>query len=330
MLSHFSHIYYEPLAIENETGRAILKKFPKAALIEISDHRDMFNRKRQDWRLQKESLKIILANKKSEFYYPGSDVTPNFNHKNFYYNTLLMNCIYDCHYCYLQGMYPSANIVIFTNLEDYFTQTDSLLEEKGEVYLSISYDTDLLAFENIVPYCKKWIEYASSRKNIIIELRTKSANFNAIKDSEIPENFILAWTLSPDNIIRKYETKTPGLKARLDSVAKAMHKGCKVRLCIDPILIVENWQSEYKSLLEEIKNSLDVDKIHDISLGTFRMNKDYFQKAKDRRYDSDLLHFPYKSEAYMTGYSQESKTKSLNELTSGLLEFMPKNKIFTI
>ena len=192
MLSNFSHIYYENGAIDSPAAKQILEKFPKAKLIEISDYKDLFNRKRQDWRLQKQSLKLILAKKKSDFLYSGSDVTPDFNQKNFYYNTLVMNCLYDCHYCYLQGMYPSANIVIFTNLEDYFQKTDEMLKEKGDAYLSISYDTDLLAFENLLSYCGHWIEYASKRKNLKIELRTKSANYTAIKKLAPSENFILA------------------------------------------------------------------------------------------------------------------------------------------
>ena len=36
----------------------------------------------------------------------------------------MFNCIYDCDYCYLQGMYPSANIVVFVNHEDFFDAVD--------------------------------------------------------------------------------------------------------------------------------------------------------------------------------------------------------------
>mgnify|MGYP006970641936 FL=1 len=30
----------------------------------------------------------------------------------------MMNCIYDCSYCYLKGMYPSGHMVLFVNIED--------------------------------------------------------------------------------------------------------------------------------------------------------------------------------------------------------------------
>jgi spore photoproduct lyase len=330
MQSNFSHIYYEKEALDYPLAGGVLKKFPKASLIEIADHRDLFNRKRQDWRLQKKSLKLILAKRKSEFLYPGSDVTPDFNHRNFYYNTLVMNCIYDCHYCYLQGMYPSANIVMFTNIEDYFEKTDSMLKEKENAYLSISYDTDLLAFENIAPYCKQWINYAAARQNLILELRTKSSNYAAIKEIPPASNFILAWTLSPDEIVKKYETNTPSLKARLSAASKALEDGWNVRICIDPIIMVEGWKDIYKGLIEIIRQNLPLEKIYDISLGTFRMNSEYFQRTRNMRSDSELLHFPFTKKGKMTGYEEKSRQLALGSIKENLLNYLPQDKLFTI
>ena len=45
-------------------------------------------------------------------------------------------------------MYPSGNLVIFINIEDIFAELETLLA-KHPVYLCVSYDTDLLALENI-------------------------------------------------------------------------------------------------------------------------------------------------------------------------------------
>ena len=32
----------------------------------------------------------------------------------------MYNCLFDCRYCFLQGMYNSSNFVIFVNYEDFF------------------------------------------------------------------------------------------------------------------------------------------------------------------------------------------------------------------
>ena len=64
-----------------------------------------------------------------------------------------------------KGCIRPANIVIFVNLKDYFEATREAIRQRADpsnpLYLAISYDTDLLAFESIVPYSRKWIEFQS-------------------------------------------------------------------------------------------------------------------------------------------------------------------------
>lgn len=325
---HYSHIYLEKAAAGYPIARETLARFPNAKVIEIDNYKEIFNRKKQDWRLQKESLKLILAVKKDDFMYSGSKFTPSFSNQNFFYNTLMMNCIYDCHYCYLQGMYPSANTVIFVNLEDYFIATDRKLEELGSIYLSISYDTDLLAFENVVSYTNSWIDYTRSRENLQIEVRTKSANYAAIKNQTPCDNVILAWTFSPQAIIDKYETKTPNLKARLNAAHTAMNDGWRVRLCFDPILLVADWKLHYQQLFEEVFNTLDTKKISDISLGTFRMNREFFKNMRDSRVDSDLIHFPFKTTDKTIGYAEQDRLEMINFSRDWITSKFPAEKIY--
>ena len=330
MYKDFSHIYIEKGVLHHPYCKNIIDKFPKSNLIEIDDYSDFFNRSRQDWRLQKTATKLIIAAKKSDFLYTGSPMTPSFEHVNFYYNTLAMNCIYDCHYCYLQGMYPSANMVFFVNIEDYFRETDRVLRDKGKIYLSISYDTDLLALENILPYSKQWIEFARQRKNLTIELRTKSANYKAIQNTDAVENVILAWTLSPQTIINLYEKKTPSLKARLKSISCAVRDGWNVRLCFDPMLILDNWKTLYAELFEEVFSMQESSEIQDVSIGTFRMNSEYFKTLKSMRSDSDLLHFPYAIKNKNAGYSGQDKQSLLSFAREALSKYLPADKIFQI
>ena len=48
--------------------------------------------------------------------------------------------------------------------------------------VSISYNTDLMAMENLFPIISRWIEFAKSKDNLIIEIRTKSALFTSLKN----------------------------------------------------------------------------------------------------------------------------------------------------
>jgi len=326
----FSHIYVEEDARGLPHTDTILKRFPRAIQVPIRNYKEVFNRKHQDFRAQKNSQKLILACKKDGFVYEGSNFAPDFGEENFYYNSLILNCIYDCQYCYLQGMYPSANVVIFVNERDFFEHTSGMLKQLGSMYLCISYDTDLLAFENIIPYSNNWINFASKNSNITIELRTKSANYKQIKHLKPLDNVILAWTLSPQGIAKKYEQRTPSLNARLSSLEEAIADGWKVRLCFDPLLLVPNWQQEYESMVQEVFNRLPVSGLRDISIGVFRMNSGYLSNIRKQRSDSTLIYYPYQKKDGTSTYSP-SQMKELEDHVSGLVkQYMPEESIIVM
>ena len=237
--NNFSHLYIENAAFDYPFTQRVRDRFPNAQVIEIEDYKTVFSRPKQHFQAQKGSMKLILAVKKDRFLYDGSGHSQNFSLKNFYYNTLMINCVYNCDYCYLQGMYPSANIVAFVNLEDYFLATSRGIRDRGKpsqpFYLCISYDTDLLAFESIIPYCQAWIEFVHKQSDLLVEIRTKSAAYRSISKLFPTEQVILAWTLSPETVVKHYEHGTPPLRNRLDAAKSAMDDGWPVRLCFDPI-----------------------------------------------------------------------------------------------
>jgi len=173
-LCSFSHIYVENGVIENKNTKRILSKFKKSNVIKINHYKDVFCRHNQDFLVQKKSPKLILARNDGNLIYEGARVCDDFGNEHFYYTSSIMNCLYNCEYCYLQGVYSSANIVLFVNLEDVFKQVECILK-KHSVYLCISYDTDLMAFENITGFIRKWIQFAEKHDNLKIEVRTKSS-----------------------------------------------------------------------------------------------------------------------------------------------------------
>ena len=61
-------------------------------------------------------------------------------------------------------MYPSANIVVYVNLDDFFEAVQQKLKTEKPLYLCISYETDILALENFLEYTKEWIYFATQIK----------------------------------------------------------------------------------------------------------------------------------------------------------------------
>ena len=125
VVNKFSHIYIEEEIKDSAMTKKITSFFPHASKIIIHDYRDVFNRKKQSHAQQKSSQNLILAKKKNDFLYSASPVCQSFDYANFYYTTTMMNCIYDCEYCFLKGMYPSGNLVIFVNIEDFLNEIEN-------------------------------------------------------------------------------------------------------------------------------------------------------------------------------------------------------------
>ena len=296
-LPDFSHIYVESQSIDSDIAEQSFKRFPKAKIIEIKDYKKIFNKNGQDFQIQKLSTKLILAKKQPPFIYPATDIIQDSGFSNFYYCTPILNCIYNCEYCFLQGMYSSANIVVFTNTEEVKDAVKKqILERKypdEPLLLSLSYNTDILALENILPLTKQWIDFANNTDDLFMEIRTKSgltSSFNKLKPSK---KILFAWTLSPNNIIQKYEHKTPLLERRIMSIQKIVDSGWPVRLSFDPILIYPNWKEDYKQMFERIKETISGDKIFDITIGVFRMSEDFYNRIKKTKPNSDLFYNNY-------------------------------------
>ena len=316
---HFSHIYVEREALDYPDTKAVLDKFSSAEIVTIDHYKDVFSRSGQEWRAQKKSQKLILAVRRDKFLYEGTDIAPDFGNRRFFYNALVLNCLYDCEYCYLQGMFPSANAVMFVNNHDYFKAVNRELTN-GSMYLAISYDTDLLGFESIIPDGKRWIEFARDKTDLTVELRTKSANYRAISSLQPPENVVLAWTLSPAEIGKKHEPKTPPLRSRLQAVKKALKDGWPVRLCFDPLLRVPNWREHYGGMIDKTADEISLHEIRDFSVGVFRMSSHFLREMRKQRSDTELLYYPYETKNGVVTYPDEAK----NEMEHYVLERLSK------
>ena len=262
--------------------------FPNSRFIPISHYKDVFCKKGQDFNRQKNSPKLILAVKQGSWHYSGSDMCDSFGRGNFIYTSEIMNCVYNCEYCYLRGMYQSANIVIFVNQEDCFIEIERILP----AYICVSYDTDSLALEYLTGFTSGWLEFCRNHPDAEIEIRTKSASFRQIEDFQPLSNVTLAWTISPDAVISRFEKGAPTLAARLSSIQEALIRGWQVRICVDPIIKFNGWHDAYIEAAQVIKDTIEIDRLSGVSIGAFRVPIDFYKRMRKLSPDSEILSYP--------------------------------------
>lgn len=323
----FSHIYVEKAVLNHVRTQKILAKFPSAKIIEINHYKDVFCRSKQSHVLQHHTQKLILAARQGALLYEGAPVCQSFGNRYFYYTSCMMNCIFDCEYCYLKGMYPSANIVVFVNLEDIFAEVEQVLKNHP-LYLCVSYDTDLLAMEQMIGYVREWCLFAGGHKDLKIEIRTKCANRKLAQTIAPGSGVIFAFTLSPQTVIEAYEHHTPSLEERLFCAADLIKAGCPVRLCFDPMIYVPDWKQCYAELLEQVFSVIDGEKILDVSVGSFRISQDYLKNMRKQEPESAVVWFPFEKENGYCHYPNALMEQMEGFLAEKLVEKIPKEKIF--
>ena len=299
----FSHIYIEEELLNNRKAADIVSHFPDSELIIIRHYKDIFNRRRQSYRKQFRSKALILARQEGNLIYPGATVCQSFGNDNFYYASNVYGCPFNCEYCYLKGLYETGNICLFVNLKDYFDKIDEITANKN-AYISISYDTDLLALEHITGFIKEWHDYLLSNPKLSIEIRSKSADLKLWQSLRASDRFIVSFTLSPDEISSSVEHLTASLDNRLMSIRACQDAGFKVRLSFDPIIYLSNYREVYDSFLKKVFSNIDKDKILDVSIGSFRISQSYMKKMRKVSPYSPITQFPYSN---TDGYYQYPK-----------------------
>lgn len=332
---HFQHIYVEEAILQSPDVERVLRKFPKAKVIPIKHYKDVFNRKKQGRLAQSRSRKLILAKKEGQRLYDGAVVCQDFSESHFCYTSLLMNCPFHCAYCYLQGMYPSSNLVMFLNLEDYFSDCKKWIAEKGSLYLCISYDTDLLAMEGVYPYVEEFARFLNQENALRIEVRTKAGGEGLWRkmqklplSSDARKRMIFAFTLSPEEIIEEAEEGSARLSSRIFAIQKALEEGYLVRLCFDPMIYHPRWKELYGDLLQEVFEKIPMEQIHDCSLGSFRISESYLKAMGKALPSSPHTQFPYENTGGYYHYPKELMEEMEGFLYSRLQEKLPKEKIF--
>lgn len=320
----YTHIYVERGAKKYPLTQEILARLEGIPVIDIAHYKDIFDRPRQDFYFQKDNPALILAVRTGAKIYKGAPVCQSFGQRNFYYASTVMNCPFDCAYCYLKGMYPSAQPVVFVNFEDYEKEVREHLA-KGPMYVCASYDTDLIALNSLTGLADRWCDLAEANEDLLVELRTKAAppSLRAIS------NVIYAFTISPEEVASKYESGAPRTEDRIKAAARALDSGCRIRLCFDPMIKVPGWQEIYRGFIEDVADKIDLTRVTDVSVGTFRISGDYLNQMRRKLADNEIAWYPYIVKDGVAQYPEEDD-RQMQDLMCGLLEeHIGREKIFT-
>ncbi|RME03608.1 MAG: DNA photolyase [Planctomycetota bacterium] len=317
-------IYIEEDIASHPRVEGILRKFPSAVRIYIRRYGEVFNPTAQNFRLQKRNPSLILAKKHKNFVLPSPPGYGIGGKRNFYFSHML-NCPYDCRYCFLQGMYSSAHYVIFVNYEDF--QNSIARISHSDSYFFSGYDCDSLAFESVSGFLDSFLPFFRDIPQKYLELRTKSVAIRPLLSTSPIENCVVAFSLSPENIVRSLEHRTPSLKRRLEAARVLWERGWKIGLRFDPLIFHRNFEQNYQGLFEEVKRALP--SVHSISFGPLRFPKGMYDRIFRLYPEEPFLVGPFTYTSKVVSYSDELVDRLLGFCRRKLQDFYPEEIFFT-
>ena len=323
-------IYIENQIKDHRRTKEILSKIKKNIDIIYCDHYgEIFNIKSQNFRTQKKKPSLILAKKEGKKLHNIPKTFSIGGKKNYYFSHML-NCIYDCEYCFLQGKHMSAHYLLFVNYEDFFVEIKKEINKNREEksYFFSGYDCDSLAFDGITGFIESFFPIFQKNKNGILELRTKSTQINKILKYKPIDNCIIAFSFTPENISKLIEHKTPSVKKRIVAMKKLANAGWKLGLRFDPIIPACNFAKIYENLFKNIAANINEKDIHSISFGMMRFPKKMFKRMNKENSNKRILSLSLENRKGIYTYKEKMENKLENIIVSKLRKYMKNTPIY--
>ncbi len=319
-------IYIEKDIINHPRTVQIVSNYKKARMIICDTYQQIFNRKNQNYRIQKSCQSLILAKKHTKFVHQIK-TNDTIGKKNNYYFSVSLNCPFDCQYCFLQGFYRSSNYVIFVNYEDFQKEIESITKENENCCFFSGYDTDSLAINQMTNFIDNFYPFFKKIPNHLFEIRTKSTAIAPLLEKESIDNCVIAYSLNPEEIINSLENKAPSLDNRLNAIRELQKSNWKIGLRFDPIIFHDEFDKTYQKFFQKVFSEIDKDKIHSITLGTARLPSVYYNNMRRTKTNSLFLSSLYKKKDSncMTYERQEDIISFCKE---NILNYFDENKLF--
>jgi spore photoproduct lyase len=320
-------IYIERAVADHPRVAAVLARHPRASRVYCERYGEIFNRRAQNFRLQKRRPALILARKHDKHVLRAPDGYGVGGDANFYFSHAL-NCLYDCRYCFLQGMYRSAHYVVFVNFEDFQRAIDGRRRPDRQTWFFSGYDGDSLAFEPVTGFADTMLPFFAARPDAWLELRTKSTQVRTLLQRDPVANCVTAFSFTPAPVARTAEHRVPAVAKRIDAMARLARAGWPVGLRFDPLIFVDGYREHYAGLFREIFSRLPADTIHSVSLGPFRLPRGFFNRMVRLYPEEPLFAGALAERAGLISYAPEVEAEMVDFCTRELLQYVDDDRLF--
>jgi spore photoproduct lyase len=166
-------------------------------------------------------------------------------------------CPFDCAWCYLKGTFrfrPEKTKPVIKDFEKIALHTRHFLSEvTTPEILNTGEIADSLMWEGASePFSRFIIPIFEEQKRHKVLLVTKSDNVRNLLEIHPHNQAVLSFSLNADEVAKRWENRAPSIARRLEAAQKLSEAGYEVRIRIDPMVPIHDWERQYTELVEQI------------------------------------------------------------------------------
>lgn len=196
-------------------------------------------------------------------------------------------CQYNCAWCFLQGTLrftgKNPRIKNWNKIEEHintFLNDGSIPEILNSGELADS----LLSENNEKPFSKVIIPLFENQTKHKLLLLTKSNNIKNLLEIDKHSNVVVSFSLNAKAVSDKWE-RAPKVEHRIEAAKKLKEAGYEVRVRIDPMVPVFDWEKHYTELVDSLFENFIPERI---TLGSLRGLQSTITNSKDKSWVSFL------------------------------------------
>ncbi len=222
------------------------------------------------------------------------------------------NCGYGCSYCSIQSFFDGKQISFDRGFADKLKNLQ--LDPEKTYHIGTGQSSDSLMWGNSHGVLDAVIEFAADHPNVILELKTKSANVSHLLKSKPSRNILCTWSLNTPTIIEHEEHGTASLDKRLQAARKMADAGYVVGFHFHPMVHYQGWEEDYQAIVEKLAEMFSPDEVALVSIGTLTYIKSVMSEIRKRAIPSQILKMPMVDAAGKKSYPDEIKLAMFKHL----------------
>ena len=249
-------VFFEPQALSYPLGRKLIDQFHRMNIPvwETSTHNRILGipgkTAPEAYKEAKQTLVVAVRRSKS---FQTCKPSAHFQ------LPLATSCPGMCEYCYLATtLGPKPYLRVYVNIDEILDLARQIIETRSPetTVFEGAATSDPIPVEPYTGSLAKTVEFFGLQEYGRFRLVTKFTAIDTLLGIRHNGHTRFRFTLNCDEVIRKYEHRTPSAADRIAAAGKVLEAGYPLGILIAPIFVFPGWEEAYKALFENLSKEL--------------------------------------------------------------------------